>query len=87
MATVTVSTKGQVVLPLEVRRKLGLVPGTRVEVDLLPGGEAATIRPVRRKGKAMRVEDCIGILPNTVGSVPVEEFNERISQAFREGKL
>lgn len=34
----TVSSKGQITLPVEVREKLGLVPGMRVEFDLREGG-------------------------------------------------
>ena len=31
------TTKGQVTIPLDIRRKLGLEPGTRVEFDIVGG--------------------------------------------------
>ena len=34
----TISSKGQVTVPVEVRRKLGLVAGTRIEFKLQGGG-------------------------------------------------
>ena len=34
----TISSKGQVTVPVEVRRKLGLVPGTRIEFELRDDG-------------------------------------------------
>ena len=49
MGKVTISTKFQVVIPKEIREKLGLSPGQRVEaiayedrIELIP------LRPVRR---------------------------------------
>jgi len=40
MSTATVSTKGQVVIPVEIRRALALEPGDVVTVDLVEPGEA-----------------------------------------------
>jgi antitoxin PrlF len=40
MPTVTVSDKGQVVIPAEIRRGLGIKPGTQLEFEL----EGASIR-------------------------------------------
>jgi AbrB family looped-hinge helix DNA binding protein len=34
----TISSKGQVTVPVEVRQRLGLRPGTRVEFELRPDG-------------------------------------------------
>lgn len=34
----TISTKGQVTVPVEVRDRLGLLPGTPVEFELREGG-------------------------------------------------
>jgi antitoxin PrlF len=38
MPTLLVSSKGQIVLPVETRRKLGLGPGTRMELTEEPDG-------------------------------------------------
>jgi antitoxin PrlF len=37
MASVTVSNKGQVVIPADVRRQLGIEPGSQVEVLVVDG--------------------------------------------------
>jgi AbrB family looped-hinge helix DNA binding protein len=71
MSSVTVSVKGQVVLPAEVRRKLGIVGGSRLEV--VASEEGVLLRPF--KGKASRVEDGIGLVPNPVGPVPIEDMD------------
>ena len=42
---VKTSVKGQVVIPLEIRRKIGLKPGDMVQVALV-GGRKVTIEPV-----------------------------------------
>ena len=43
MDVVLISTKGQIVLPVAVRRALGLKPGMRVQVKV--EGKRATITP------------------------------------------
>jgi len=45
MAIVTVSTKGQIVIPKEVREKFGLRPGTKIDVKLK--GNEITLKPMR----------------------------------------
>ncbi|MCD6232446.1 AbrB/MazE/SpoVT family DNA-binding domain-containing protein [Candidatus Aerophobetes bacterium] len=46
MAIVTVSTKGQIVIPKEVREKFGLRPGTKIDVKLK--GNEITLKPIRK---------------------------------------
>ena len=46
MATTTVSSKGQVVIPRAVREKYGLTPGTRLEVA--ESGEGLVLAPLRQ---------------------------------------
>lgn len=36
--TTTISSKGQITVPVGVREALGLVPGTKIELKLGPGG-------------------------------------------------
>ncbi|MBI3368684.1 MAG: AbrB/MazE/SpoVT family DNA-binding domain-containing protein [Burkholderiales bacterium] len=38
MSTLLVSSKGQIVLPAEIRRRLGLGPGAKLEVLEEPNG-------------------------------------------------
>lgn len=43
-----VTTKGQVTIPIEVREKLGIFPGTEVEFEV--HGDSATLKK-RKRGK------------------------------------
>ena len=80
MSSVTVSVKGQVVLPAEVRRKLGIVGGSRLAV--VASDDGVVLRPL--KGKASRVEDGLGIVPNRVGPVAIDEMDGgRIQASFK----
>ncbi len=45
MAIVTVSTKGQIVIPKEVRESLGLRPGAKIDVKLK--GDEITLKPMK----------------------------------------
>ena len=49
MAAVTVSPKYQVVIPKEIRKKLGLIPGQKFQIVLYGDRvELIPVRPVRR---------------------------------------
>ena len=61
MGSVTVSVKGQVVLPAEVRRRMKIEPGTRLKVELSADGQAVTLRHPAAE-KTSRVEDGFGML-------------------------
>ena len=76
MQTSTLTTKGQVTIPADVRRRLGLHPGDRVAF-IVDGDE---VRLVRREN---RIEAAFGICrPET--SLSVEDMNEVIKS--RAGK-
>lgn len=47
MGAVLISTKGQIVLPIAVRKALGLTPGMRVKVQV--SGKSAHITPAPAK--------------------------------------
>jgi AbrB family looped-hinge helix DNA binding protein len=59
MASVTVSDKGQVVIPAGIRRRLGIEPGTRLDFEL--EGDSIRVRPVRAIRRT-RPEDGYGLL-------------------------
>lgn len=47
MSTLLVSSKGQIVLPAALRRRLGMGPGARIEVQEEPDGlKLRVVRPV-----------------------------------------
>ena len=45
----TLTSKGQVTIPLEIRERLGLLPGTRVEFDVV--GSSVRIRKAVEQGR------------------------------------
>ena len=78
-STLTVTTKGQVTLRKEVLRHLGVKPGEKVEVDLLPDGQAK-LRAARKTGS---IEGTFGSLyrPGTK-ALTIEEINEVIRKGW-----
>jgi AbrB family looped-hinge helix DNA binding protein len=67
----TVSTRGSIAVPVEIRRALGLRSGTRVEFELRPDG-ALLRKRVRPAGPPDRI---YGILKN---QSPVDELMRRL---------
>lgn len=55
---VTVSEKGQLVIPVGLRRLLGITPGTRLKILPDAGGFRALVDDAR---KTKRATDCVGI--------------------------
>lgn len=68
MGAVLISTKGQIVLPVAVRKALGLKPGMRVEVKL--DGKSARVTPAPAK-KTATLEEIQSLLEYTGPVVPV----------------
>jgi antitoxin PrlF len=59
MSTVTVSDKGQVVIPATIRHRLGIEPGTKLDLEL--EGDTIRVRALRAI-KRTRPEDGYGML-------------------------
>ncbi len=80
MPTVTVSEKGQVVIPAEIRRRLGISPGCQLEFNL----EGNMIRvEVKRRCPPSRPEDGYGMLVcKRPGSRRLLEFD--VARAMRD---
>ena len=82
MATSTMTTKGQITIPKEVRDDLHLVPGSKVMFVKLEEGH---YRLVARTGK---VEDLAGMLHRAGGrSLSIDEVNEGTAEAAAESGL
>lgn len=75
-ATVTMSTKGQLVIPREVRERLGWGEGTLLEIVTQAGG--VVIRAVRAFPET-KVEDLLGALKYAGPPVSIEEMDAAIA--------
>ncbi len=71
MSAVLISTKGQIVLPIAVRKALGLKPGMRVNVKL--DGKKALITPSPAK-QAANLQDIQSLLKYEGPTVPVGDL-------------
>lgn len=80
MPTTTVSTKGQVILPKEIRDLRRWTPGTRLVVENTPDGvllKAAPLFP------PTRVEDVFGMLKYDGPPVSIEDMDAAILEEAR----
>ena len=71
MSTATLSSKGQVTIPTDVRRRLGLESGDRVEFVEFDGGFA--IRPAIDDVRSLK-----GLLRKPSKPVTIEDMNATI---------
>jgi antitoxin PrlF len=78
MAIATMTTKGQITIPKEIREALGLKPGDRVDFVLGKDGKAV-LHPLT--GSLM---DLIGIIKYDGPPISVEEMDEGIRRHFVE---
>ncbi|MDP4029684.1 MAG: AbrB/MazE/SpoVT family DNA-binding domain-containing protein [Gallionella sp.] len=69
---VTVSEKGQLVIPAKIRRLLGITPGTRLNVLPDAGGFRALVDDAR---KTKRATDCVGIAGYTGPAIPADQMD------------
>jgi antitoxin PrlF len=76
MATAAVTSKGQITIPIEVRKKLGLKPGDRVR--FIEGEKGEYIL----KPKTGSIMDLEGFVPWTGKTVTIEEMNETIAKGW-----
>lgn len=60
MDTVTVSEKGQMIIPAGLRRKLGITAGSRLGVIPEDGGFRVTVEPARKKLTAVQLAKITG---------------------------
>ena len=84
MAIVSTTSRGQVTLRKEIFQHVGIRPGEKLEIELLPCGEFRG-RAVRKKGK---IEDVFGMLAGrTKVKLTIEEINEAIAEAAAEAGM
>ena len=79
MAILTVTARGQVTFNKDVLKHLGIKPGEKIELDLLPGGRGA-LRAARAKGT---IDDFIGMFAGRSTKVAtLEEINEAAAKGW-----
>jgi AbrB family looped-hinge helix DNA binding protein len=76
MATVSVTSKGQVTIPKRVRQALGITPGSKVEFDLDRGGARLTL--IKRRVPS-RIEDGPAILSYKGPRIPIAQMHGGIA--------
>ena len=79
MTTLTVTARGQVTFRKDVLQHLGIRPGERIELELLPDGRAV-LKAARQTGT---IADFVGLLAGrTTKIATLEEINEATAQAW-----
>jgi bifunctional DNA-binding transcriptional regulator/antitoxin component of YhaV-PrlF toxin-antitoxin module len=82
MTTLTVTARGQVTFRKEVLQHLGIKPGERIEMDLLPDGRAG-LRAVQQKASFRTLH---GFLKGKTNGkmLTIEEMDDAIAEAGAE---
>jgi len=79
MATLTVTARGQVTFRKEVLQHLGIEPGGKIELDLLPDGRAA-LKAARPTGT---IDQLFGLLAEKTTKVAtLEEIADAIEKGW-----
>lgn len=79
MPVATLTSKGQITIPVEVRRKLGLKPGDRLDFIMEAGDE------VRLKAKKRPLADLLGILKGVrKRPLSIEQMHDAVVEAANE---
>jgi len=84
MPTATLTSKGQLTVPKEVRDQLGLQTGDKIDFQMGEDG-SARIRPA-----TLKAADVCGMLApysKRKRAATVEEMRRDVAEAFRKGKL
>ena len=82
MATLTVTSRGQVTFRKKVLQHLGIKPGEKIALDLLPDGRGL-LRAAKPSGK---IEDFFGVLAGKTKKVAtIEEMNEAAARGWAGG--
>ena len=79
VTTLTVTERGQVTFRKDVLQHLGIKPGEKIELDLLPDGRGL-LRAARPTGT---IDSFVGLLAGRTKKVAsLEEIDEAIAQAW-----
>jgi antitoxin PrlF len=79
VATATLTSKGQMTVPKEIRELLDLHPGDRVE--LIPDNEG---RVLMRRRRSLALRELFGALPTNGVALPEGDLDEAVGDAVVE---
>lgn len=79
MTTLTVTTRGQVTFKKDVLKHLGIQPGDKIHLDLLPDGRAE-LKAERPQGSWRDLRSVLNGKTNGT-RLSIEEINEAIAKA------
>ena len=80
MTILTVNPQGQIIVDEDVVKQLGVKPGDRVELSVLPGGKAEISAAV----KTLTFRDLQGFMRSKTNGVilTIDEINEAIAEGW-----
>ena len=79
MTTLTITSRGQVTFRKEVLQHLGIAPGEKIELDLLPGGRGL----LKAVQPAHGIEGFVGLLAGKSSkTATLAEINEATSRSW-----
>jgi bifunctional DNA-binding transcriptional regulator/antitoxin component of YhaV-PrlF toxin-antitoxin module len=79
MTTLTVTARGQVTFRKDILQHLGIKPGGKIELDLLPDGRGV-LKAARPPGT---ITNFVGLLTGRTKKVAtIDEMNEAVAQAW-----
>lgn len=83
MTILTVTARGQVTFRKEVLQHLGIQPGDKIELNLLPNGQGI----LKAAKPAGEISNFVGLLAGRTQKVAtIEEINEAAAQAWAQQK-
>ncbi len=81
MPIATLTTKGQVVVPLGIRKLFHLQPGDKLNFQVVENS-------IKIELMKKNVQDAYGILSkSTDKKFSIDEINSKLAESFREGKI
>ncbi|MGA7155333.1 MAG: AbrB/MazE/SpoVT family DNA-binding domain-containing protein [Acidobacteriaceae bacterium] len=79
MRILTVTSRGQITFRKEVLHHLGIEPGEKIELELLPGGRGV----LKAARPSKKIDGFLGLLAGrTKKSATIDEINEAVAEGW-----